>query len=302
MRGLLFIGLPSLLAVGLLFALRPGGPSLAEHPLDRLPADVGAYGFIRLKKVMGSKVFQETTKQAGLPSKSEAFDVCGFEPLDQVEDAAVFARRSEKDVVWAMAAKGDFDRLAFADCIKKLVGETDPRIPGGLEETEIDGLPALESQGQKIAAFTGSDGAVLGHRTAVQELLDQAKRKDDAHATADAEARNADVLLVVAPEVLYDFLPLMARVALRGAEEASLRITTGEQAALEFAVRFDTERARERVSRLWGEVSAGGFPGSSALVSALRAAETQWAGPTFSIRITADAATLTDWITAAQSR
>lgn len=301
-RGLLFIGLPSLLAAGLLFALLPSGPSLAAHPLDRLPADVGVYGFVRLKKVMSSEVFRETTRKAGLPEKSEAFEVCGFEPLDQVQDAAMFARKGEKDLVWAIAAKGDFDRLAFADCIKKLVGETDPRIPGGLEETEIDGLAALQSQGQKLAAFTGSDGAVLGHRSAVQELLDVAKRGNEGHAAADAEARDADALLVVAPEVLYEVLPLMARVALRGATEASLRVTTTDKVAVELSVRFDTERARARVSRLWEEVSEGGFPGSSALVSALRAAETQWAGPKFSIRITADPSTLADWITTARSR
>ncbi len=117
--------------------------------------------------------------------------VCGYDPLDEVDDAVVFvfggsARPFEHIgfIARGPLARGSENRRRLLSCVGDVVGGA-----GGVRRVEIEGEPAIaSSSGESHAAFLGTDGVVGGDREVVARVI-RVARGDGAPAGGDPTLR-----------------------------------------------------------------------------------------------------------------
>ncbi len=255
----------TLIAAGA-FALSMLGPDpLPTDPLALTPTGTSILARIDVRTVTRSHVWN-----ALLAADEDEQGVrriertCGYDPLEEVEEAVVFALGEEERpfshlgfVARGEMARGGENRRRLVQCVRQVVGGS------GMREERIEGERALASSSRRsYAAFLGSDGVVAGDRSVVSRVIRIVH--GDARAANDAELRrlyqrlSPDRDAVAVGRLPARWLPAVRRFAqdLEGDLDAlsavrALGVGVGVRGGLSIAVAAVTDRASdaERLER-----------------------------------------------------
>lgn len=145
--------------------------SLPVDPLAAVPAD--AYGVLRIRvdRVLASDAYKRLVVERDEAKGIERITkLCGFNPLEGIQDLVVFARPAPGGGMprFAFTARGKLDHDALVECVKKFSQSMGGGSSEGLKRDDIAGIPAVtSSRGGSRAAFLGRDGIVGGDSDSV---------------------------------------------------------------------------------------------------------------------------------------
>ncbi len=226
--------LSALLVAAVAFGLAQlEGPSVPDEPLAVAPADASIVAFVDVGAVTSSHVWnvllEEDRDEQGMRRIERA---CGYDPLEQVDEAVVFTSGSERRpfehvgfVARGEMARGAENRRRLVECVGAVVGG---RSGGAaVREVEVEGVSAIASaSGGSHAAFLGEDGVVGGDREVVGSAI-RVARGDAPSAATDRTLRrlwdrvSADRDLVAVARLPERWLPALREMAEDLPEDAS---------------------------------------------------------------------------------
>lgn len=156
-----------------LSALR--SPELPATALAAAPVGSSIVMRVDVKAVTASHVWNALLEEDRGEDGMRRIEVaCGYDPLEQVEEAFVFVSDSHERpfedvgiVARGEMARGRKNRERLVECVRAVVSKG-----GALSQVEIEGVPAIaSSSGRSHAAFLGKDGVVAGSRAMVTRLI-----------------------------------------------------------------------------------------------------------------------------------
>lgn len=175
-RGRWVFAAAALVAAGTFLAARSQDAGSWEHPLDVAPAAARIVADIDVAAVTRSHLWEVLLEADDEGGVRRIERTCGYDPLDQVEDAVVFIFGQEARpfahvgfVARGQMARGRSNRERLAECVESVIREQG----GAIQQTEIAGERAVASaHGGSHAAFFGADGVVGGDRAVVEAALE----------------------------------------------------------------------------------------------------------------------------------
>jgi hypothetical protein len=178
------------IGLALWMASRLSATELSRDPLALAPAGASIVARVDVAAVTRSHLWSALLEQdeEGVRQIERA---CGYDPLEQVEEAVVFALGDGERpfehlgfVGRGEMARGRANRERLVACVRQVVGGR-----GAVQEVDIEGVTALASaSGGSHAAFLGSDGVVGGDREVVARAI-RVAHGDEASAANDATLR-----------------------------------------------------------------------------------------------------------------
>src|SRR5690606_15665097 len=195
---------------------------IPESALAAAPAGSSIVMRVDVAAVTASHAFQalleEDRAEGGVRGVARA---CGYDPLDQVDEAFVFVSGSPERpfsevgfVASGEMARGSENRQRLIDCVGAVVSGR-----GAMQRVEVEGIPAIaSSSGASHAAFLGSDGVVAGDRPMVARAI-RVAAGDAPSAAGDATlARlwsrvSADRDIVAVAHLPERWIPALRRMA-----------------------------------------------------------------------------------------
>ena len=217
-----------LLVAGVVAALVAWGlssmssPEIPESALAAAPRGSSIVMRVDVAAVTASHAFQalleEDRGEGGVRGVERA---CGYDPLEQVDEAFVFVSGSRErpfDEVGFVAsgemARGSENRQRLIECVGAVVSGR-----GAMQRVEVEGVPAIaSSSGASHAAFLGENGVVAGDRAMVARAI-RVAAGDAPSAAGDATlARlwsrvSADRDIVAVAHLPERWIPAMRRMA-----------------------------------------------------------------------------------------
>lgn len=156
---LIFVGYSLLFATG----------GLPAAPLRALPADIDAFARVRAARVVASQPWREIVidrkEDRGI---QQVKSICGFNPLEGLEEVFVFARPSAAKLELAVTARGSLSQAKLTDCMTKFSG-------GTLQDYAYERVAGFNTirnkRGSERASFVGRDAFVAGGAEAVSAAL-----------------------------------------------------------------------------------------------------------------------------------
>lgn len=212
---------------GAFLLARIGGRAQDLHPLDIAPAAARIVARIDVGTVMRSHLWRVILEEDEGGGTRRIERVCGYDPLDGVEDAVVFVFGSDEHpfehvgfVAFGEMARGNDNRERLLDCVRSVIHQEG----GAIQEVEIEGEPAVASaHGRSYAAFFGDDGVVGGDREVVQRTFRVSRGEAPAARTDPTlshlwERVSHDRDIVVVARLPERWIPALRRMA-RGMED-----------------------------------------------------------------------------------
>jgi hypothetical protein len=166
-----------------------GSPEVPREALDAAPAGASLVARVDGAALTASHVWRAIVGEDEAENGGRRVGrVCGYDPLDEVDDATVFVFGSPRRpfehigfVARGELARGAENRQRLMSCVSRVVGGG-----GAMQRVEIEGEPAIASStGESHAAFLGSDGIVGGDRAVVARVV-RVARGDEPPARSDA--------------------------------------------------------------------------------------------------------------------
>lgn len=197
-------------------------PEVPESALAAAPAGSSIVMRVDVAAVTASHAFrallEEDRGEGGVRGVQRA---CGYDPLEQVDEAFVFVAGSRERpfgevgfVASGEVARGSENRQRLIDCVGAVVSGR-----GAMQRVEVEGIPAIaSSSGASHAAFLGSDGVVAGDRPMVARAI-RVAAGDAPSAAGDATlARlwsrvSADRDIVAVAHLPERWIPALRRMA-----------------------------------------------------------------------------------------
>lgn len=151
--------------------------SLPADPLAAVPGDAIGFVRIRVDRVLASDAYKRLIVERGQARGIERVQVlCGFNPLERIEQMVVFARPAPEGGLprFAFAARGKLAHEELLDCVKKFThGDV-----SALTLDEVEGIPVIQSKkGSSRAAFIGRDGVLGGDAEGVTAAIHALRQK-----------------------------------------------------------------------------------------------------------------------------
>ena len=215
-----------LLVAGVVAALVAWGlssmssPDIPESALAAAPRGSSIVMRVDVAAVTASHAFQalleEDRGEGGVRGVERA---CGYDPLEQVDEAFVFVSGSRErpfDEVGFVAsgemARGSENRQRLIECVGAVVSGR-----GAMQRVEVEGVPAIaSSSGASHAAFLGENGVVAGDRAMVARAIRVAAEGASPAATRIARLWSrvsADRDIVAVAHLPERWIPAMRRMA-----------------------------------------------------------------------------------------
>jgi hypothetical protein len=224
-----------------LFFPKAGLPSA---PLRALPADIDAFARVRAARVVASRPWREIVidrkEDRGI---QQVKNICGFNPLESLDEVFVFARPNNSRLEMAVAARGSLSQAKLTDCMTKFSGGT---LQDYAHERVAGFNTIRNKRGTDRASFVGRDAFVAGGAEAVSAAL-AALAGERANAESDPLLKELYASLSADSEIaLVARLPaepkrremLVERLGLPGDLTEDLRALTLEVQLVEDRIRF----------------------------------------------------------------
>lgn len=207
-------------ALGLSFFNRD---RLPDDPLSMAPAGSTVVIRVAVGTVTRSHLYSALLEEEeDDPGVRRIERLCGYDPLEQVEEAVVFLGGDGDRpfehlgfVARGEMARGRENRERLVSCVRRVIAEDG----GGLEQVEVEGEPAVASaSGSSHAAFLGDDGVVGGDREVVGQAI-RVARGDERSARGDPtlvrlwERVSGDRDIVAVGRLPRRWLPALRRIA-----------------------------------------------------------------------------------------
>lgn len=165
--------------------------SVPEHPLGLAPEGAEIIAHIDVPAVTGSHLFGVLLEQDSGADVRRVEETCGYDPLEQVDHALVFAMGTDRPfeqlgfVARGELARGREARERLVGCVQAVLADRG----GDVSSTEIEGISAMASvRGDSVAAFFGADAVLGGDRDIVASTI-RVARGQARSAVSDADLR-----------------------------------------------------------------------------------------------------------------
>lgn len=197
-------------------------PEVPRDALAVAPADARIVARIDVGAVLSSHLFEALDEERGDAGVRRIEETCGYDPLEQIEDAYVFVLGPDAHpfehlgfVAVGPMARGRDNRARLVDCVQRVLRDQG----GAVSQVEIEGETAISSaHGHSHAAFLGSDGVVGGDRAVVASAI-RVLRDGEPSALGQEDLRRlwarvgADADAVVVARLPERWLPAVRRMA-----------------------------------------------------------------------------------------
>ncbi|MCC6553684.1 MAG: hypothetical protein IT372_11775 [Polyangiaceae bacterium] len=210
-RGIAFVALAAALGGGLAWAVkRHAGEGPSPRALDAVPAGALLVATADVKALraspLGASVLKDGREIQGV---GKIKDVCGFDPMDTIEEVAIAVPAAGDGGDFGLAAAGSIDAEALLDCASKVIQARGGRpvvTPIGSFSTVRDA--GAEIGGGEIAVRRGGP-VLLGGGAYLRAMIDSADGRSPGIRASVAHGRLAEqvggaaarVTVVLTPEL-----------------------------------------------------------------------------------------------------